>query len=132
MPIPAKPTITAPPAAPIRGEDQTSFANKANAYVAWIGTNVTDQKAVIDWQNTVFTATETEATNAASSATAAATSATEADNTLSQTIAVAATYTELHLGSHTTAPTTDNEGGPLVNGMLYYNPTNQKTFIWQE
>jgi len=75
MSIPAKPTITSPPPAPVRGQDRTTFANRANDYIAWIGTNVTDQTAVIDWQDTVFTATEAEATNAAASATEAQTAA---------------------------------------------------------
>ena len=77
MAIPAKPTLTTPPTAPVRGEDRATFATKANAYVVFIGTNVTDLTAAIDWQNTVFTATETEATSAATSAsTATAKSAT--------------------------------------------------------
>jgi len=75
MAIPAKPTLTAPPTAPVRGEDRASFATKANAYVVFIGTNVTDLTAAIDWQNTVFTATEAEATNAADSASTATTQA---------------------------------------------------------
>ena len=73
MAIPAKPTLTTPPTAPVRGEDRATFATKANAYVVFIGTNVTDLTAAIDWQNTVFTATETEATNAATSASTATT-----------------------------------------------------------
>jgi hypothetical protein len=67
MAIPAKPTLTAPPTAPVRGEDRASFATKANAYVVFIGTNVTDLTAAIDWQNTVFTAVESEASDAAQS-----------------------------------------------------------------
>ena len=61
MAIPAKPTLTTPPTAPVRGEDRVSFAIKANAYVAFIGTNVTDLTAAIDWQNTVFTAVDNAA-----------------------------------------------------------------------
>jgi len=72
MAIPAKPTLTAPPTAPVRGEDRASFATKANAYVVFIGTNVTDLTAAIDWQNTVFTAVESEAADAAQSAVDAA------------------------------------------------------------
>jgi len=72
MAIPAKPTLTTPPTAPVRGEDRATFATKANTYVVFIGTNVTDLTAAIDWQNTVFTATETEATDAAQSAVDAA------------------------------------------------------------
>jgi len=72
MPIPAKPTLTTPPTAPVRGEDRASFAAKANAYVLFIGTNVTDLTAAIDWQDTVFTAVESEAADAAQSAVDAA------------------------------------------------------------
>jgi len=64
MAIPEKPTLTTPPTAPVRGEDPTTFSNKANAYVGFIETNVIDLTAAIDWQNTVFTATEAEATSA--------------------------------------------------------------------
>ena len=76
MSIPEKPTLTTPPAAPVRGEDRIEFANKANARVAWQGTNTTEMTAAIDWQNTVFTAVETEATDAATSASNSGTSAT--------------------------------------------------------
>ena len=72
MAIPAKPTLTTPPTAPVRGEDRASFAAKANAYVVCIGTNVTDLTAAIDWQDTVFTAVESEAADAAQSAVDAA------------------------------------------------------------
>ena len=67
MAIPEKPTLTTPPAAPIRGQDPTVFANRANAYVIFIGTNVSDLAAAIDWQNTVFTAVESEAADSAQS-----------------------------------------------------------------
>ena len=58
MAIPEKPTLTAPPVAPVRGEDRSSFATKANNYIVFIGTNVTDLTEAINWQNTVFTAVE--------------------------------------------------------------------------
>ena len=78
MSIPAKPTITTPPPAPVRGQDRTTFANRANDYIAWIDTNVTEQGSVIDWQNTVFTEVDARADDAAASA-------TEAGNWASQT-----------------------------------------------
>ena len=81
MAIPAKPTLTTPPTAPVRGGDRVTFANRANAYVVFIGTNVTDLTAAIDWQNTVFTATETEAINSATSATVSETAAALAEAT---------------------------------------------------
>ena len=73
MAIPEKPTLTTPPAAPIRGQDPTVFANRTNAYLAFIATNVSQLTAAIDWQNTVFTATESEATSAETSASTAIT-----------------------------------------------------------
>ena len=79
MSIPAKPTLTTPPTAPVRGEERTSFATKANNYVVFIGTNVTDLTAAIDWQNTVFTAVESEAEAAAASAVTATTQVALAD-----------------------------------------------------
>jgi hypothetical protein len=130
MAIPAKPTLTAPPTAPVRGEDRASFATKANAYVVFIGTNVTDLTAAIDWQNTVFTATETEATNAAQSVVDAAAEATDASESLDQTIATAALYTVRHQGAHATAPATRNDGSALQAGDFYFNTSVLKTFTW--
>ena len=60
------------------------------------------------------TAAGTSATSAAASATAAATSATSA----------AASYDEFddrYLGSKSSDPTLDNDGGALLTGALYYN-----------
>ena len=78
MAIPNKPTLTDPPPAPVRGEDQTTFANKANALVAWYSTNVTDLTNAIDWQDVVFTEVDTRAGNAETAATTAEDAATAA------------------------------------------------------
>ena len=75
MAIPTKPVLTTPPAAPTRGEYRTSFATKANAYVVFIGTNVTDLTAAIDWQNTVFNETEADSVSAVNAAAIAQASA---------------------------------------------------------
>jgi hypothetical protein len=130
MAIPAKPTLTTPPTAPVRGEDRLAFANKANAYVAFIGTNVTDLTAAIDWQNTVFTAIEGEAADAAQSVLNAAAEATDASESLDQTIATAALYTVRHQGAHATAPATRNDGSALQAGDFYFNTSVLKTFTW--
>ena len=123
MAIPAKPTMTTPPTAPVRGEDRSSFATKANAYVVFIRTNVTDLTAAIDWQNTVFTATD-DAGNAAIA------SAESASESLDQTIVTAALYTVRHQGAHATAPTTRNNGSALQAGDFYFNTSVLKTFTW--
>jgi len=130
MAIPEKPTFTTPPAAPIRGQDPTVFANRTNAYLAFISSNVTDLTGAINWQNTVFTATESEATNAAQSVVDAATEAADASDSLDQTIATAALYTVRHQGAHATAPATRNNGSALQAGDFYFNTSSLKTFTW--
>jgi len=75
MAIPEKPTLTTPPAAPIRGQDPTVFSNRTNAYLAFITSNVSDLTAAIDWQNTVFTETEADALSAINAAAVAQASA---------------------------------------------------------
>jgi len=123
MAIPEKPTLTTPPAAPIRGQDPTVFANRTNAYLAFISSNVSDLTAAIDWQNTVFTATEIEATNAEADA-------FSASESLDQTIATAALYTVRHQGAYATAPSTRNDGSALQAGDFYFNTISLKTFTW--
>ena len=123
MAIPEKPTLTTPPTAPVRGEDRASFATKANAYVAFIGTNVTDLTAAIDWQDTVFTETD-DAGNAAIA------SAEAASDSLDQTIATAALYTVRHQGAYPSAPATRNDGSALQAGDFYFNTSSLKTFTW--
>jgi len=123
MAIPEKPTLTAPPTAPVRGQDPTVFANRTNAYLAFISSNVSDLTGAIDWQNTVFTATESEATSAEADA-------SSASESLDQTIATAALYTVRHQGAHATAPTTRNNGSALQAGDFYFNTSSLKTFTW--
>jgi len=79
MTIPAKPTITPPPASlPTRGENPTDFSNKINALVQWYPDLTTTLQDSVDWSDAVYTAMETEADNAAASASASAASATDA------------------------------------------------------
>lgn len=61
-------------------------------------------------------AAATSATNAANSATAAAGSATSAASSYT-------TFNDQYLGSKTSDPTTNNSGGALVAGNLYWNST---------
>lgn len=64
----------------------------------------------------------TNATNAATSATNAANSAAAA--------AESAEIAGIYLGPKAVAPTTDNEGGPLQEGMLYFNTVSNGLFVW--
>ena len=67
-------------------------------------------------------ASKASATQSANSATSAAASAAEA--------AESAEIAGIYLGPFAVAPTTDNEGGPLQEGMLYYNTASNGLFVW--
>lgn len=86
---------------------------------------------------TQATAAATSATNAATSASSAATSATSASSSATaaqaaQTGAEAAydSFDDRYLGAKSLAPTTDNDGDPLLTGALYYNTTAGQLYIW--
>lgn len=76
MAIPAKPALTPLPPAPQRTDTPTDFGDKADAFVAALDPYRLELAAAINWQDTVFSATEVEANNAANSANAASNSAT--------------------------------------------------------
>ena len=78
-------------------------------------------------------AASTSATNAATSATTAGTHATNAGNsaTAAATSATNVALTEkLNLGSKTSNPTLDNQGGALLTGALYYNSVASETRVY--
>ena len=88
----------------------TSAANSATA----AATSATSAANSATSSATSASAAATSATSAAASATAAATSATSA----------AASYDafdDRYLGSKTSDPTLDNDGGALITGALYFN-----------
>ena len=60
MSLPPKPIITPAPDAPVRGEDQTTFATKANAFVAWMaGALKANLDSVMSWIDGANTNIET-------------------------------------------------------------------------
>lgn len=83
------------------------------------------------------TAAATSETNAANSATAAASSetaaaASETAAATSETNAESAwdSLDDRYLGAKSTAPTVDNDGGPILTGALYWNSTSSKMYVW--
>jgi hypothetical protein len=76
------------------------------------------------------------ASAARQSAQSAAASAAEADSDAAAAAASAAAAAAsaeiagIYLGPFAVAPTTDNEGGPLQEGMLYYNTVSNGLFVW--
>jgi hypothetical protein len=65
----------------------------------------------------------TSATSAATSATSAATSATSSNSSF-------VSMDQKYLGSKTTAPTLNNQGGALATGATYWNSTSSVLFYW--
>jgi hypothetical protein len=63
----------------------------------------------------------TSATSAAASETAAATSATSAAASATSAAASYDSFDDRYLGSKTSDPTLDNDGGALITGALYFN-----------
>ena len=58
MSLPDKPILTPAPDAPVRGEDPATFANKANAFVAWQANDLRpDLQGAIDWTDGALDAT---------------------------------------------------------------------------
>ena len=55
--------------------------------------------------------------------TAAETAQTAAETALDE-------FTDIYLGSKTSAPTTDNDGNALVAGAIYWHSTNGQLYIW--
>ena len=77
------------------------------------------------------------ATAAASSASAANTSAGIANNAaanantaLNSTLAALDSFDDKYLGPKSGPPAVDNDGDPLVTGMLYFNTSSNELFIW--
>jgi hypothetical protein len=72
---------------------------------------------------------QTNCASAEESAEAAALSAYAAAVSAGQAAASAA-LSGIYLGPKATAPTTDNEGNPLQEGMQYFNTTDSVLYIW--
>jgi hypothetical protein len=73
------------------------------------------------------------ARQSAQSATASAAAADSDATAAAASAAAAAASAEIagiYLGPFATPPTVDNQGGPLQEGMLYYNTANNTLFVW--
>ena len=71
-------------------------------------------------------AAATSATNAATSETNAAASATDSSNAASTW----SNYYNTYVGASSSEPTVDVQGNALVAGALYFNTTNNTTYVW--
>ena len=67
---------------------------------------------------------------AASSATASASSATASANSATASAASFDSFDDRYLGAKSSAPTTDNDGDALTEGVLYYNTVADIIYVW--
>lgn len=71
-------TLTAPPTAPARTQPPATFVTNADAWVAWVATNVSQTTTLIGQFNTVSGEVNTNATSTTTKAAEAAASAAQA------------------------------------------------------
>jgi hypothetical protein len=98
----------------------TSETNAANSATA-AATSATNSANSATASASSATASAGSATAASGSATAAATSAANAATAETGAEAALDEFTDIYLGAFASDPTTDNDGDPLAEGMLYYN-----------
>jgi hypothetical protein len=72
----------------------------------------------------------TKAGESDTSAIASAASAVQSANSAAAAVAAFDQFDDRFLGSKSVAPTTDNDGDPLVTGALYYNTVEGKMYVW--
>jgi len=101
-------------------------------------TSVADNMADVQAAQTSATAAATSATQAATSATASATSATASASSATAAASSAASaataldsFDDRYLGAKSSAPTTDNDGDPLVTGALYYDTVQGSMYVYE-
>ncbi len=127
--------ITPLPSPPQPTDTTAQFNSKAFAWVAALGTFVTETnatEAAVDADAAIATAkaaeasasaaiATTKASEASTSATAAASAKTAAESARDATLAAFDSFDDRYLGAKTADPTVDNDGNPLAAGSLYFN-----------
>jgi hypothetical protein len=105
-------------------------ATSASASETAAATSATSAAASATAAATSATSAANSASASAASATAAATSATSAASSATSAEAAWDLFDDRYLGPKATAPTVDNDGNPLTNGVIYYNTTDYNMYVW--
>jgi hypothetical protein len=98
-------------------------ATSADASATAAATSATSAATSASSALTSQTASATSAASAATSASSALTSATSAATTYDD-------FDDRYLGSKSSAPTLDNDGGTLIVGSIYWNSTLNNMYVW--
>lgn len=128
-------TIDTLPPAPSR-QDPDNFAAKADTFVAALPPLVVQINAESAIMLGYAESAEADAATASAKATEAAASELAAANSASEAAASFSEFDSRWLGWYATDPTTNNQGGALVEGVLYYNTGSHlirifNGLIWQ-
>jgi hypothetical protein len=104
----------------------TAAATSATSAATSASSALTSQTAAA----TSATSAATSASSALTSQTAAATSATSAATSATSAATTYTAYDQRYLGSKTSAPSVDNQGGALITGATYWNSTSSLMYAW--
>jgi hypothetical protein len=105
-------------------------ATSASASATAAATSATSAAASATAAATSATSAANSASASATSASAAATSAASAATSASSAAASYESFDDRYLGPKVTPPTTDNDGNPLTDGVIYYNTTDYNMYVW--
>lgn len=105
-------------------------ATSASASATAAATSATSAANSATAAATSATSAANSATASANSASAAATSAASAATSASSAAASYELFDDRYLGPKATPPTTDNDGNPLTDGVIYYNTTDYNMYVW--
>jgi hypothetical protein len=107
----------------------TSAASALTSQTA-AATSATSAAASATAAATSATSASNSATAASSSATAAATSAASAATSASSAETTYDNFDDRYLGSKSSPPSVDNDGGTLLVGAIYWNSTLNNMYVW--
>lgn len=105
----------------------SAYFNESNAYAA-VQVGLAENQVALAAQQVALA--ENQVSIAADQVALAKGHADDAESEKMQTVAIAASYTDGHQGSHNTFITTRNDGSPLQNGDMFFYSVDKKTYIW--
>ena len=117
-------------AASISEVNSAASASSASASSSSASASASSAATSASAASTSASAASSSAASAASSASTASTAATASQAAQASAEAAYDSFDDRYLGAKASAPTTDNDGDPLLTGALYYNTTVGQLYIW--
>ena len=108
----------------------STSAATATTKASEASTSATNAATSASTATTQATNASTSASSSSDSATSAGTAQTAAEAARDAALAAFDSFDDRYLGQKSVAPTTDNDGNPLVTGTLYFNTTSSEMKVW--